>query len=322
MVKVGETEKLKVEYFSKSLIIMVVVLLLIPGIFTIYSTAFPQKIRVGIVLTSDDLYDDAEIVQEGLNKFHDIFDTKILNINFNESIVRTQNGSYLTDDYFDSNFAQKIRDSDNVDIVLILTDKLINNWLGNRLARWGQADTRSGVALVTTAYKRDDAAVYERYLTYMGRHEILHLLGYGHPNDSRTCLMQYAKIETNLCREYELVLPYHAALWKIGLGEEPGRAAFLIRASLLLILFPLFIVSIIIAQFLFKKYIYKKQKIDLNSFVIGVGGMSITLLLVTAFIAPVIPQLVALFAVVILYVIVESLFFEFQYKPVNHLDEQ
>ncbi|MHA2281181.1 MAG: hypothetical protein ACXAC5_10045 [Promethearchaeota archaeon] len=258
---------------------------------------------------------EAETAAKGLDNFHDIFLSKIVNMRFNESIVRTENGLYLTDDYFDSKFAQTVRENEKVDIILIITDKLINNFLGNRLARWGQADTKSGIALITTAHKRDNATVYERYLKSMARHEILHLLGYGHPNDSRHCLMQYATLETELCQEYQLVLPYHAALWKMGLGQEPGRATFFIRASLLLMLSPLFVVTILILQFLFKKYIYQKSQIDQNPLVLGIGGLFITILLETAFVAPVYPQIILILAVVFLYVIIEAVLFELQLKP-------
>lgn len=315
MVKEGKTKKVDDSYFPKWLLFLIIALLLIPSIFTIYSTQFRGKIKVGVVLTSDDLSEEAAIAAEGLDDFHDLFLTKIVNTRFNESEVRIENGSYLTDDYFDTKFAQTIRENENVDIILIITNKLINNWLGNRLARWGQADTKSGIALITTAHKRANETVHIRYIISMARHEILHLLGYGHPNDSRECLMQYATLETELCNEYQLVLPYHAALWKMGLGQEPGRATFFIRAFLLILLSPLFVVAILILQFLFKKYIYKTNQIDQNPLVLGIGGIYITIMIATAFVAPVFPQIILLLAVVFLYVIIEALFFEFQLKP-------
>jgi hypothetical protein len=316
MASVDKTKNIE-SYFSKWLLFLIIVLLLIPTIFTIYSTQFRGKIKVGIALTSDDLYEDGEIAKASLNRFHEVFSAKIVDTNFNESNVRTKNGSYLTDDYFDHDFGNAIRKKHNVDIVVIITNKSINNWLGNGLAAWGQADTETGIALMTVSPVFGREYLSENYIISTTRHEVLHLLGYHHPHDNRKCLMEYASLEKDLCHEYQLVLSYHAALWKIGLGQEPGRATFFIRASLLLLLSPLFVVTILILQFLFKKYIYQRNQIDQNPLVLGIGGLYITILLETAFVAPVYPQIILLLAVVFLYVIIEAVLFEWQLTPKN-----
>lgn len=292
-------------FIPRSLLIMVIVLLLIPTIFVIYSTQNNERINVGIVLANNDLGEVGETVKTGLNDFHDIFLAKVVDTRYNESDVRVKNGSYLTDDYFDSGFSKEIRDRYNVDIVLIITDKVINNWLGNGYAAWGQADTESGVAMFTISPVSYNMNFSENYLISTSRHEVLHILGYHHPQDDRDCLMDYASTESELCGEYELVLPYHVALWRIGSGQEPGRATFIIRASFLLFFSPLFVVSIIIAQFMFKKYIYRKDKIDQNPFIYGIGVLYITLFLAASLVAPVYPQFIILVAAVFLYIILE-----------------
>jgi hypothetical protein len=314
MVKIGKNKK-NDSYFSKWMLFITIILLLVPTIFTIHSIQFRGKIKVGIVLTSDDLLDDAETAAEGLDDFHDIFSTKIVTTRFNESKVRTRNGSYLTDDYFDNDFGNEVRKKHNVDIIVIITNRSIDNWLGNSLAAWGQADTETGIALMTVSPVFGQENISENYIISTTRHEVLHLLGYHHPQDNRKCLMQYATLETELCSEYQLVLPYYAALWKIGFGQEPGRATFFILASLLILLSPLFVVTILVLQFLFKKYIHKKIQIDQNPLVLGIGGIYITIMIASAFVAPVFPQIILLLAVVFLYVIIEATLFEFQLKP-------
>jgi predicted Zn-dependent protease len=314
VVNIDQSEVKTARFLSKPMLILVIILILIPTIFTINSIYFREKIKVGIVLTTEGVYAEGEIAQDSLNKFHDIFTTKILNVKFNESGVRVQNGSYLTDDYFNNSFARSIRDNFKVDIIMIITNKTINNWQGDRLARWGQADTNYGIALITTAPFSENATLHERCIVSTTRHEILHLLGYGHPNDSRKCLMQYATLETELCHEYEIVLPYHAALWKIGYGQEPARATFLIRASLLLILSPFFVATIVITQFLFRKYIYRRNRIHQVPFIVGVGGLYITILLTAAFVTPFYPHIIILLTVIFIYIIIESFSFEFSFK--------
>lgn len=310
----GKSPEILEEFFSRSMLILVMVLILVPTVFVTYSTQFPGVIRVGVVLAHDELVDEGVIAKVGLNDFKGIFSASILDRRFNEEEVRVQNGSYLTDDYLNIKFADGIRSDYDVDIVLIITDKLINNWLGNGLARWGQADTESSVALLTISPVYMNTNQTEDYIVSVSRHEILHLLGYHHPNDDRKCLMEYATLEKDLCGEYELVLPYHVALWRVGSGQEPGRATFLIRATFLLLFSPLIVVAIIISQTLFKRFIYQKVQIDENPLVYGIWLLYIFLILAAAFIAPVYSQFTILIAVVFLYMIMEVRSHESQMK--------
>ncbi len=302
---------------SKYMIIVIVLILSIPAIFILYSIQNKEKIDVGIVLANDDLVEVGEVTKMGLDDFHDIFSAKIMDTRFNESTVRVRDGRYLTDDYLNKRFSKGIRDEYDVDIVVIITDKLINNWLGNGYAAWGQADTESGVAMFTISPVKYNMNFSENYIISTSRHEVLHILGYHHPQDDRDCLMRYASTEKELCGEYEMVLPYHVALWRLGAGLEPGRATFVIRAAFLLFFSPIFVVFIIIAQFLFKKFIYRREKIDNNPLIYGIGALYITLFLAVAIIVPVYPHLVLLTAIVFLYVIMEVRSHEKQLKAAN-----
>jgi hypothetical protein len=293
------------EFISKSMILLIVLLLSIPTIFVLYSIQYDEKINVGIVLVNDDLMEVGETTKAGLDDFHDIFSAKILDRRFNESNVRIRDGRYLTDDYFDKSFAQEVRDEHNVDIVVIITDKLINNWLGNGYAAWGQADTESGVAMFTISPVKYNMNFSENYIISTSRHEVLHILGYHHPHDERDCLMKYASTEKELCGEYEMVLPYHVALWRLGAGQEPGRATFLIRAAFLLFFSPLFVAAMIFSQIMFKRFIYRKKEISQNPLIYGIGALYITLFLAASVVAPVYPQFIVLTAIVFLYVILE-----------------
>lgn len=299
---------------SKIKILVIVLLVSIPSTFVFYSIQNNEKIKVGIVLANDDLVEVGETTEAGLDDFHDIFSAKIVDTRFNESKVRIRDGRYLTDDYFDKAFAQKVRDDHNVDIVLIITDKLINNWLGNGYAHWGQADTESQVSMFTISPVKYNMNLSENYIISTSRHEILHLLGYLHPPDDRDCVMDYASWETELCGEYELILPYHVVLQRLGVGLEPEIATFLIRAVFLLLFSTIFVVAIIITQYLFKKFIYRKDKIDNNPLIYGIGALYITLFLAASLVAPVYPQFIILTATVFFYVILEVRSHESQLK--------
>jgi hypothetical protein len=305
------------EFIPRFIIIIIVLLLLVPTVFVIFCLQNNGKINVGIVLANDELVEVGEVTETGLDDFHDIFSAKIVDIRFNESAVRVRDGRYLTDDYFNKSFSKEIRDEYDMDIVVIITDKLINNWLGNGYAAWGQADTESGVAMFTISPVRYNMNFSENYIISTSRHEVLHLLGYHHPQDDRDCLMRYASTEKELCGEYEMVLPYNVVLWRLGAGLEPGRATFVIRAAFLLLFSPIFVVFMIIAQFLFKKFIYRREKIDNNPLIYGIGALYITLFLAVAIFVPVYPHLILLTAMVFLYVIMEVRSYEKHIRAAN-----
>ena len=295
---------------TKPVIILIIILLLIPTLFSFYSISVQEKIKIGIVLTNDQLYPDAEIARDSLNQFEDVFDAQILDIKFNESNVRIKDKKYLTDDYFDADFAAKVRNDHNVDIVMILTNRTINNWRGDRKALWGQADTKNAMILVTTFYIQNNESLHEQYIKSTTIHETLHILGYIHPYSSQDCVMQYATYETELCFESKLELPFHTALWRLGTGHEFRQAAFLINLSINIIISTLFIALMIIIQFLFKRFMYKQNKIDQKPLIFGIGALFIGILLISPFIGVFFSRIAYMFSATFIYVILEAVAFE------------
>ncbi|MEW6070632.1 MAG: hypothetical protein AB1485_08445 [Candidatus Thermoplasmatota archaeon] len=300
--------------FPKSVLIIVIVLLLIPLFFSVYSITFRERIKIGIVLTTEELYGEGEIARESLNQFDDIFEARILDVKFNESRVRIRNGVYLTDDYFDTQFGNQVRNKYKVEIVMILTNHTINNWLGDRTAIWGQASTKNAMTLVTTTYLQENASLHKKYLKHTTLHEVLHLLGYEHPTDHRKCIMQSASLDTELCEEYKIELHYRAVLWKVGFGHETRAASFLVKVLMSLILSTIFVAAIIIVQFLFKRYIYKENNINQNPLIIGIGLLYINILLITPFTNSFYLRVICSFISIFIYVIIESISYEFQSK--------
>ena len=103
-----QTETEEKVRISKPVLIIIIILLLIPSLFYFYSISAQEKIKVGIVLTNDQLQNDAEIARDALNEFEGVFKAQILDIRFNESHIRIKDKKYLTDDYFDANFAREM----------------------------------------------------------------------------------------------------------------------------------------------------------------------------------------------------------------------
>lgn len=154
---------------------------------------------------------------------------------------------------------------------MILTNRTINNWLGDRKAFYGQADTKHSMTLVTNAYFQYNASEHEKYIKSTTIHEALHLLGYTHPLDDRKCVMQYATIDTELSEEYQIELPSRAILWQVGIGYEFGQAVFFINLLFGFIISTICIALMIVIQGIFKHYMYLNPKINQNPLMIGIG---------------------------------------------------
>jgi predicted Zn-dependent protease len=286
---------------KKIIIFVLIILILTPIIFTVYSLSNHSRIRIGIVLTSDNLSYDGKVAADGLNDFENIFLAEILDVRFNESSIREKNGIYLTEDYFDERFIERTRKNNNVDIIMILTDKKIKDWFCN-----GITNTELAATLVTTAQFLDNSTEHERYIRSTSIHEILHLLGYQHTTDDRDCVMKIAEpFEESLNPEYKLELPYRVQFWQFGTGHDLFHACFLINLALQLILSPLFIVFIIGLYLSFKKYLYKSKKASSIPLIMGIGVFFINLLIISAFIQYFYLKVFLLFGSTLIYVILE-----------------
>jgi predicted Zn-dependent protease len=288
-------------------IIIILILILFPISTVIYLNSIPHKIKIGILLTTKDLEHDVEVVATGLNQFEGIFYAKVLNILYNESHVRVKYEKYLTDDYLDTDYSIDIRERFDVDIILIITANKINNWLGNRAAHWGIADTKRAMALMTAAQYTYNQTDHEIYLIETSIHEVLHLLGYQHPRDSRECIMHYSSLDSELNFEYKLELPFRVAFWKLGTGFEPGQTAFIINFLMNLIISFLFIAVILIIQMQYKKYFYKETRTSQTTLIFGLGIYMVGLLFISAFVYFFYIKIAIFISFVFLYVIIETL---------------
>lgn len=321
MGKGKDIEEIEKIIISKPIIIIIIIFLLIPVFFSFYSISYHEKIKIGIVLTSDNLIDDGEVAKDALNRFENIFDAEILDIKFNESDVRIKNDKYLTDDYFDPKFAKMVRDKYDVEIVMILTNHKINNWQGDGKAIWGQADTKNSMTLVTNAQFKVNISFHRIYIEHISIHEALHLLGYQHPTDSRECIMQYASIDEELSDEFRLELPYRLTLWRIGEGKEFSQAVFLINLTLGFLLSTFIIPIMIIIQFIFKRRFYKRNSINQNPLIFGIG-LYFVFLLFSSVIVSFYPRFVLIIISLFLYVIIEAIYFEQQSKVKKGSNEE
>jgi hypothetical protein len=293
-----------------TIFIVLIILVITPFIIQVYSTSSVSKIEIGIVLTEDDLINDGATAVKALNGFHGIFKAEILDERFNESGVRTQDDVYLTDDYFDESFKISMTDKYKVDIILILTNQSINNWLGNRRALWGQANTVHAMAVATSLNFRNDTELHTTYIRHVAVHEVLHILGYEHPTSSKPCIMKYGTFETALCSEDMSELRLRAKLWTVGNGLEAGQAFFLIKLIISIIFVTIIIAIMIVIKLGIKHFGYKDKKMNSNAFIFGVGLLFAHITLASAFALTMYLRIMVFVISIFIYVIIEIWYFE------------
>jgi predicted Zn-dependent protease with MMP-like domain len=267
------------------------------------------KIKIGILIANDFVYEDAKTAKTALNTFEKIFDADILDIRFNESSVRVKDGLYLTDDYFNDPIIPKIRKNYGIDIVLIITNRTINNWQGDGGAIWGEANTLHAVAMLTTWPHPGET--HADYIEHTAIHEVLHILGYVHPVDFRKCIMRYATTDYQLCDECRNELPYHVVVWRMGTGHDNGQAFFLINMSIYSFFAMLFVTLILVIRLLLERFIFKGRGISPNPLILGIGILIICTMLASSIIASFYPRLILIAVSVLIYVIFEAVNYGF-----------
>jgi hypothetical protein len=319
----GSLEEKTVIKFSKLKVIVIIILLSIPISFILFSNLSNPEISIGIIMVDDALYSDCETARASLVEFHDAFNAQILDVRFNESGVRTRKGSYLTNDYFESDFAKSVRDQFDVDMILIFTNRTINNWLGEGDAIWGQANTQNAMAVITTKFYHQNSSVHDLYIRSTTIHEILHLLGYEHFSNCQNCVTQYSTLDMELCYEHNLELPYRLNIWKAGYGQNFGSAIFAIKLIMYLAISPIFIVLMVIIQNIFKKFMYKSSNISQIPLIFGIGLFYFNIVLLSGFVTTINYMVVYQLSLVFLYIIFESISFERQNQSKEHsIDKQ
>ncbi len=286
-------------------VIAIVVLLIIPSLIVIGSEAGPGRVRVGIMMTDDRVREDAEIAKDAFNDFHGIFDAIIVDELFNESGVRQKNGLYLTNDYHDIDVGDDIRRRYDVDIVLIITFRSINNWLGSGLAHYGHASMETSMAMMTTKEYVDDDAKHMRYIQQVSVHEVLHLLGYEHHEREKDCIMVYGISSTELCSEDEMELDLRASFWKAGAGKEFSRGVFVINLLVTIIIAMYVAALLLVVRRVIKRYLYKGNDMGLNPMIFGAGTLIMGVILVSRFRALFYGKVVFLLLAVVLYALME-----------------
>lgn len=213
--------------YRKTLVLLAV-FLVIPTLINIGVVKYHPKMDIGIILVDDCNITYAHLAKEGFEYHREYFRSKIItDYRFNSSGVKVQDNLSLTTDFFDEGRSEILTDKYEVDVILYVTDKRINNWEDrNGGAWWGQAsvETRSAVMTVTS-FMTGDTHDNER-IRSIAVHEVGHLLGFIHPpvKQSGSNIMNYADPSRtlNFSSYHDFKLPFHLLTYKAGSGYRLG----------------------------------------------------------------------------------------------------
>jgi len=223
---------------------LAVFLLLLTPVMWVGAILFHPKAKVGVVLVDDCRAEIGEVVAKGFAQHYGkYFHAEVLPQRFDAFKVRTKSGIYLNSDFFRMGNAAQLKRQSQVNIILFITAHPINDWdEGGGGGVWGQADTKTGSALMTVKYWMKLPHGHLR-MQVLGLHEVMHLLGYVHNPWDNSGIMQYAaNIEAKrLCSFYEAQLPVRIMIYKWGFGHSFNTAVMITAFGFSFVLLPFFI---------------------------------------------------------------------------------
>lgn len=211
-------------------VILITAFLVVPTVVNITVMACHPRMMVGIVLVDNCHVKYARIAKEGFDHHHRYFAAKVIDdYRFDSRDVRIKGELLLTTDFYNKARAKDLCDRYDVDVILYVTDKKINNWdQSERGAWWGQADLETSSAVMTVHYFMTPREVDRNNIRSIAVHEVGHLLGLIHPPRSqcRECVMDdcssVSTLEFN--SYYKATMPFHLTVYKLGHGYPIGTA--------------------------------------------------------------------------------------------------
>jgi hypothetical protein len=279
---------------ERLLILSLVLLFVLPLVSSLYVICFPSQVEVGIVLVDDCDVFFAEVAQEGLGRYERFFDTTILETRVDSAGVRKNGSSYLTIDLNNRAHDLQLRSTHGVDVILMMTNHSVRNWINNPFVCSGEADTVTESCVASVFGHEGDTEFNRTYIRHIALHEVGHLLGYRHCPDM-DCAMHRSKYGTEFCTGHGFELPFRAALWSLGSGLSFGLAAFVINCFLVLFFMPFLILYVLLIRWSFARFLKKGSEMStlcrgialtLSLFVLMISNTILFGLLVNVLIVP------------------------------------
>jgi hypothetical protein len=236
-------------------ILLVVFLLVIPLASSLIVIGFPAKVSVGIVLVDDCDVFYAEVAEEGFARYDEFFTTEILDTRLDSTGLRKKGSRYLTIDLNNRTRDMNLRESYEVDVILVITNYPVRNWINNPYVVSGEAEPATGSCVASVFGHEWDSEFNRNFIKHITLHEVSHLLGFRHCPDF-DCAMHRSKYGTEFCPEHRFELPYRAALYSLGIGVSFNMATFIITSVLTLFFLPFFILYALMIKAIFSKYLH------------------------------------------------------------------
>lgn len=236
-------------------LLTVVSLMLSGSIYILLSEIHPE-LEIGIVLVEGMDEEVGIFIMNGIDEYDEYLDSRIIDHRFNDSEVRIKGGFRLISDHFKMCPLDELRDENDVDIILIVTSKMVQDWDEEEgKGYWGKADPSYEAALITTYYWRVHTPQNKTVWAHLAVHEIMHLLGYTHNLWDRSGVMQYASNtdETDLAPYYNFQLPLRTSLYWSVSGTGFRFTVFIMNMAIALMMFPMAMVQEVVVSRVHRK---------------------------------------------------------------------
>ena len=196
---------------------------------------FHPKLKVGIIGVDNISQYYLKVSKQGFQKnYNRYFKTTVLDERLSSKNIRVNNSFYLNSDFFREIEKTNLHEEYNIDYILILTNHKIKDWDEEGSGVWGQADTKTSSALLTTLYFQNNNLIIQNHAT----HEVLHLLGFLHNVFDESGIMQYMNNnEPHLCPYYNFQMPFRTSMIRLFPNKDFLLTVYVMNFLFSLILF-------------------------------------------------------------------------------------
>lgn len=147
------------------------------------------RVRIGFIASEGVDNDTVRMIMDGFSIYDDYMSVEILPEEFNTSGIRAKEENYLVSDFYRMAEENDLRDTYDVDLLIMITDHRIQNWDEDGMPGIAYSSTPRCCAVITTSYWDMEETRNVTVSQHVALRHTFHLIGYPRNMWDEECIM-------------------------------------------------------------------------------------------------------------------------------------